>query len=52
MKLVEVNDLDLKVDLFCFGPRCMPCGILVLRPGIEPRSPVVEAWSPKGMPGN
>ena len=32
--------------LFCFGPRCMACRILVPRPGIEPVPPAVEAWSP------
>ena len=28
-----------------FGPRCVPCGILAPRPGIEPTPPALEAQS-------
>ena len=38
-----------KLSLFfvcLFWPHCTARGILVPRPGVEPGSPVVEAWSP------
>ena len=31
---------------FFLWPRCVACGILFRRPGIEPVPPAVEAWSP------
>ena len=30
---------------FFFWPRCVSCGILVPRPGIEPLPLALEAWS-------
>ena len=32
-------------SLLLLWPRCLACGILVPRPGIEPAPPAVEAWS-------
>ena len=35
------------LSLFFFWPSHVTCGTLVPSPGMEPRPPVVEAWSPK-----
>ena len=50
---MRINEYSPEVDLYLynfiyfsvFWPHCAACGILVLRPGIEPMPPAVEAWS-------
>ena len=41
--------LEILLGFFCFfgffGPRCTACGILVPRPGIEPKPPALAAQS-------
>ena len=34
------------LSFFFFWPRCAACGILVPRPGTEPRPTAVKVWSP------
>ena len=38
--------VTLSLFFFFFWPRHTACGILVPRPGMEPETPAVEAWSP------
>ena len=44
LRLDYPHDLILNFYLF-FGHDMCACGVLVSRPGIEPTSPVVGAWS-------
>ena len=31
--------------LFCFWPYHITCGILILQPGVKPRTPALKAWT-------
>ena len=42
----SITENSKETFFFFFWPHHAACGILVPRPGIEPRPPTVEAWSP------